>query len=81
MASALMKAATLGLHSFHLGHEIEEELISLVKPAQIGRILSTAEANMLLKSFEARLAARRSEIPIPPKSAPRSAPGFPRHAR
>jgi hypothetical protein len=57
LAAARIKAANAGLNtpnSFRLGHELDAELIALVTPGQIGRILSAAEARELLARFEAR---------------------------
>ena len=58
LAGARTIAATVGLdtaNAFRLGHELEAELIPLVRPEQIGRILTAAEAKRLLTQFEARL--------------------------
>jgi hypothetical protein len=58
LAAARIKAATIGLdtpNTFRLGHELEAELIPLVLPEQVGRILSAAEAKELLTLFEAHM--------------------------
>jgi hypothetical protein len=62
LATARMKAATAGLdtpNSFRLGQELDAELIPLVRPEQVGRILPAAEAKQLLALFEARMKAAR----------------------
>jgi hypothetical protein len=61
LAAARMKAAKAGLDtakSFRLGHELEAELIRLVPPAQVGRILTPAEAKKLMLRFVARWPVR-----------------------
>jgi hypothetical protein len=55
LADALLQAAHAGLdapNSFRLGQQIDAELVPLVPPEQVGRILSRAEARELLGSFE-----------------------------
>jgi hypothetical protein len=57
LAAARMKAAKAGLdtaNSFRLGHELEAELIPLVPMAEVGRILTAAEAMKLMARFVAR---------------------------
>jgi len=63
LAAARLKAATIGLdtpNSFRLAHELEAELIPLVLPKQVGRILSAAEAKELLTLFEGHLSTTGS---------------------
>jgi hypothetical protein len=55
-ADALLQAAHVGFNapnSFRLGQEIDTELVALVRPEQVGRILSLAEAKELLALFNA----------------------------
>jgi hypothetical protein len=64
LADALLQAAHAGLdapNSFRLGQQIDAELVRLVPPAQVGRILSRAEAKELCDRFadQDRQARRR----------------------
>jgi hypothetical protein len=60
LADALFQAAEAGLdapNSFRLAQQIDAELVTLVPPEQVGRILSRTEARELLGSFEASIKA------------------------
>jgi len=60
LVDAQIKATTAGLdtpNSFRLGQELAADLISLVRPEQLGRILPATEAKELLTLFEARMSS------------------------
>jgi hypothetical protein len=66
LAAARTKAAAAGLdtpNSFRLGQELDAELITLLHPAQLGRILPAAEAKELLALFKARKATAVKTLP------------------
>jgi hypothetical protein len=57
---ALIQAANVGLNApnaFRLGQELDSGFASLVRPEQVGRILSATEAWELLATFETRYGA------------------------
>jgi hypothetical protein len=63
LAAAQMKAVSAGLstaNSFRLAYELDAELMTLVPPGQVGRILPAREARELLTRFERRAQAEDS---------------------
>jgi hypothetical protein len=70
LADALIQAAHAGLdapNSFRLGQQIEAEYVTLVRPEQVGRILSRDEAKELCDRFaDQDLQASRRRSPRRP---------------
>ena len=66
LADALKQAANAGLkapNSFRLGQQLDADLVASLRPGQVDRILSVAEAKELLAMFKARKSMSNRSLP------------------